>query len=87
MLSIGELGGGGTEKASVYVDGKLKGYSLVMKDLIAYVPEGNHVVSACIPYDANEYYTVCGEDKIYVADDTATEIEIELSNIMLTPKG
>ena len=68
----------------VYVDDEKKGMTSANGPLIVQIQEGEHNVKVCFPNEKNNMHRICGEQKVYLADDTQANVSIkaERSQIM-----
>ena len=62
---------------TVYVDDEKKGMTSANGPLIVQIQEGEHNVKVCFPNEKNNMLRICGEQKIYVADDTQASVSIK----------
>ena len=62
---------------TVYVDDEKKGMTSANGPLIVQIQEGEHNVKVCFYDGENKPYKICGEQKVYVADDTQASISIK----------
>ena len=62
---------------TVYVDEEKKGMTSANGPLIVQIQEGEHNVKVCFYDGENKPYKICGEQKVYVADDTQASISIK----------
>ena len=62
---------------TVYVDDDKKGMTSANGPLIVQIQEGEHNVKVCFYDGENKPYKICGEQKVYVADDTQASISIK----------
>jgi len=62
---------------TVYVDDEKKGMTSANGPLVVQIQEGEHNVKVCFYDGENKPYKICGEQKVYVADDTQASISIK----------
>ena len=62
---------------TVYVDDEKKGMTSANGPLIVQIQEGEHNVKVCFPNEKNNMLRICGEQKVYVADDTQASVSIK----------
>ena len=62
---------------TIYVDDEKKGMTSANGPLIVQIQEGEHNVKVCFYDGENKPYKICGEQKVYVADDTQASISIK----------
>ena len=62
---------------TVYVDDKKKGMTSENGPLIVQIQEGEHNVKVCFPNEKNNMLRICGEQKVYVANDTQASVSIK----------
>ncbi|WP_462104885.1 tetratricopeptide repeat protein, partial [Campylobacter concisus] len=62
---------------TVYVDDEKKGMTSASGPLIVQIAEGEHNVKVCFPNEKNNMLRICGEQKVYVADDTQASVSIK----------
>ena len=62
---------------TVYVDDEKKGMTSANGPLIVQIQEGEHNVKVCFPNEKNNMLRICGEQKVYVANDTQASVSIK----------
>ena len=62
---------------TVYVDDEKKGMTSANGPLIVQIQEGEHNVKVCFPNEKNNILRICGEQKVYVANDTQASVSIK----------
>ena len=62
---------------TVYVDDEKKGMTSANGPLIVQIQEGEHNVKVCFPNEKNNILRICGEQKVYLADDTQASVSIK----------
>ena len=62
---------------TVYVDDEKKGMTSANGPLIVQIQEGEHNVKVCFPNEKNNMLRICGEQKVYVANDTQANVSIK----------
>ena len=62
---------------TIYVDDEKKGMTSANGPLIVQIQEGEHNVKVCFPNEKNNILRICGEQKVYVADDTQASVSIK----------
>ena len=62
---------------TVYVDDEKKGTTSASGPLVVQIAEGEHNVKVCFPNEKNNMLRICGEQKVYVADDTQASVSIK----------
>lgn len=62
---------------TVYVDDEKKGITSASGPLVVQIAEGEHNVKVCFPNEKNNMLRICGEQKVYVADDTQASVSIK----------
>ena len=62
---------------TVYVDEEKKGMTSANGPLIVQIQEGEHNVKVCFPNEKNNMLRICGEQKVYVANDTQASVSIK----------
>lgn len=68
---------------TVYVDDEKKGMTSANGPLVVQIQEGEHNVKVCFYDGENKPYKICGEQKVYVADDTQASISIKAKNLQV----
>ena len=62
---------------TVYVDDEKKGITSASGPLVVQIAEGEHNVKVCFPNEKNNMLRICGEQKVYVANDTQASVSIK----------
>ena len=62
---------------TIYVDDEKKGMTSANGPLIVQIQEGEHNVKVCFPNEKNNMLRICGEQKVYVANDTQANVSIK----------
>ena len=62
---------------TIYVDDEKKGMTSANGPLIVQIQEGEHNVKVCFPNEKNNILRICGEQKVYVANDTQASVSIK----------